>query len=340
MTKIVDLRSDTVTQPTDEMKKAMFDAPVGDDVIDIDPSVRKLEDYAAQLFGFERGLFCPSGTMTNQIALMLHTRPGDEIICDALSHIYWYEGGGPAANAGASLRLLPGDQGRISASQIEAAINPKNEHAARTALVSLENTCNKAGGSFYNLDAIKEIRRITSKHHLPLHLDGARIFNALVASRQSTLNYHGLFDSMSICLSKGLGCPVGSLLLLNEKDYFTARRIRKRLGGGMRQSGFLAAAGFYALHHHVDRLAEDHRRAKALAAVLEDCDWVDRVVEPSTNILVFYPKIKEETVISALERKGIRLLSMGGGALRLVTHLHITDEDIEYCRNSFFEEIK
>lgn len=328
---IIDLRSDTVTRPTEPMLKAMFNAEVGDDVIDIDPTTRTLESQLAAEFGFDRGLFCPSGTMANQIALLMHTRPGDEIICDALSHIYWYEGGGPSANAGVSLRLLDGDRGRLNAELIAAAINPDNEHAAHTALVSLENTANKAGGTCYTLEVIREIRNLTKEKNLPLHLDGARLFNALVATGQSAKDYHGLFDSMSICLSKGLGCPVGSVLLVNDGDYRMARRIRKRLGGGVRQSGFLAGAGLYALNNNITRLKDDHRRALELARCLEACDWVERVIEPQTNIVVFYPNAPVDTALNVLQENGIRLMSMGGGALRMVTHLHIDDAALKAC---------
>ncbi len=327
----VDLRSDTITQPTEGMLKAMFSAKVGDDVIDIDPTTRELENQLAAAFGFDRGLFCPSGSMANQIALMMHVKPGDEIICDALSHIYWYEGGGPAANAGASLRMVQGDRGRLNAKMVQDAINPDNEHAAQTALISLENTANKAGGTCYDIDEIRSICNLAKSHGLPVHLDGARLYNAMAATQQSPSDYHGLFKSMSICLSKGLGCPVGSVLLVNDSDYRMARRIRKRIGGGMRQSGFLAAAGLYALSNHVERLQMDHQRATDLATCLNECTWVERVIEPETNIVVFFPKAPLDAVQDALREKGIHILPMGGGALRMVTHLHITDEAISYC---------
>ncbi|MCH8545704.1 MAG: aminotransferase class I/II-fold pyridoxal phosphate-dependent enzyme [Cryomorphaceae bacterium] len=333
--KRIDLRSDTVTKPTEGMLEAMMKAVVGDDVIDIDPTTRALEDQLAKEFGFDRGLFCPSGTMANQIALMLHTRPGDEIICDALSHIYWYEGGGPAANAGVSLRLLPGERGCLTADLVANAINPENEHAARTALISLENTANKAGGTCYDLDDIKAIRILANKQKLPVHLDGARLFNALIAKGQKPQQYKGLFDTMSICLSKGLGCPVGSVLLVNNAQYNEGRRIRKRLGGGMRQSGFLAAAGLYALNNNIERLQEDHQRAEALANILTECDWVKQVIKPQTNIVIFYPYGEPDNIIKLLNDAGIDIIAMGGGALRLVTHMHISDEDVDNCRRIF-----
>jgi threonine aldolase len=325
----IDLRSDTVTQPTRGMLQAMMQAVVGDDVIDIDPTVRDLENKLAALFGFERGLFCPSGTMANQIAMMYHLKPGDEVICEERSHIYWYEGGGVAANAGASIRLVYGEKGCIKAEDVRKAINPENEHAARTRLISLENTGNKAGGTCYDVSTLQSIRAVAEEHNLPVHMDGARIFNALVATGQSTVDHHGLYDSMSICLSKGLGCPVGSVLLVSDSMYHEVRRIRKRLGGGMRQSGFLAAAGLYALDFHVDRLANDHLRAKRLANGIAALDWIERVVEPQTNIVIFYPKSNPKEVIHYLESSGVRIIEMGGGALRMVTHLHISDEVVE-----------
>jgi threonine aldolase len=325
----IDLRSDTVTQPTRSMLAAMMQSVVGDDVIDIDPTVRELENKLSALFGFERGLFCPSGTMANQIAMMYHLKPGEEVICEERSHIYWYEGGGVAANTGASVRLVYGENGCLHADDVRKAINPENEHAARTRLISLENTGNKAGGTCYDLQSIHAIKEVANEYNLPLHMDGARMFNALVATGQTTVDHHGLYDSMSICLSKGLGCPVGSVLLVSEKMYHEVRRIRKRLGGGMRQAGYLAAAGIYALDYHVDRLENDHLRAKKLAEGIAALDWVERVVEPQTNIVIFYSKVNPKEVINYLENNDVRIIEMGGGALRMVTHIHITDEAVE-----------
>lgn len=262
MQPVIDLRSDTVTKPTPAMREAMMQAEVGDDVLEHDPTVRALEEKAAALFGMEAALFCPSGTMTNQIALRIHTQPQDQVICDRLSHIYWYEGGGPAYNSLVSLRMLDGDRGRITAAQVAENINPDDPHMPVSRLVSLENTANRAGGSCYGLDQIRVIRKVCDTHGLGLHLDGARLFNALTETGDTPKGYGGVFDSISICLSKGLGAPVGSLLITNQELHKKALRVRKVLGGAMRQSGFLAAAGLYALDHHVERLQDDHRRAR------------------------------------------------------------------------------
>jgi len=325
----IDFRSDTVTQPTRGMLEAMMQATTGDDVIDIDPTVRELENRLSKHFGFDRGLFCPSGTMANQIAMMHHLRQGDEVICEARSHIYWYEGGGVAANAGASIRLVHGENGCLKVEDLQHAINPKNEHAAFSKLLSLENTGNKAGGTCYPIADLQALSAFARERGLAVHMDGARMFNALIATGQSAHQHHGLYDSLSICLSKGLGCPVGSLLLVNESDYDSVRRIRKRLGGGMRQAGYLAAAGLYALDFHVERLANDHRRATDLAEGFIDIPWIQKVILPQTNIVIFYTDRDPSEVIRVLAEKGIRLMEMGGGALRMVTHLQITDEHVQ-----------
>ena len=265
---IIDLRSDTVTKPTAGMKEAMFSAPVGDDVFGEDPTVNALEEKAAKLFGMEAGLYCPSGTMTNQIAIRLHTRIQTEVICHKYSHVYLYEGGGIMANSLASVKLLEGDLGKITAEQVKASINPDDVHAPETTLVSLENTMNKGGGSIYTLDEVKPIRKVCDDNGLKLHLDGARLFNALAESGESPAAWGAQFDTISICLSKGLGSPVGSLLLGSKSDIKRARKVRKSWGGGMRQAGFLAAAGIYALDNHVVRLTEDHARARDLGKML------------------------------------------------------------------------
>lgn len=333
---MIDLRSDTVTRPTKEMLNAMMHAPVGDDVFGEDPTINKLETMAAEMFGMEAGLFCPSGTMTNQIAIKLHTQPGDEIICHEYSHIYNYEGGGLAANSGCQTRLLKGERGFISTKDVEANIgNPHDVHAARTSLVSVENTVNKGGGSCYDFSTLEEIAEVTRKHNLAYHIDGARLFNALVAKNQKAEDYEKLFDTISICLSKGLGCPVGSLLL-GSKDHITqARRIRKRFGGGMRQAGYLAAAGIYALENHIDRLAEDHEKAHVLKSALEKCSWVDRIEPVETNIVIFYLKegMSQETFMNTLKENGILAVSMGQGKLRFVTHLDINSTQISQVSN-------
>ncbi len=264
MNQIIDLRSDTVTKPTPGMLDAMLRAEVGDDVWGEDPTVSALEESTAHRFGMEAGLFCPSGTMTNQIAIRVHTQPQQEVICHKQSHIYLYEGGGIAYNSLASVRLLDGERGLLNAEDVAAAINPDDIHYPETALVAIENTVNKGGGACYSLERIASISRICQEHHLPLHLDGARVFNALVATNESPGAYGQYFDSISVCLSKGLGAPVGSVLLGSHAFIHQARRVRKVFGGGMRQAGYLAAAGLYALNHHVERLLDDHRCARVL----------------------------------------------------------------------------
>ncbi|WP_417592767.1 threonine aldolase family protein [Owenweeksia hongkongensis] len=328
---MIDLRSDTVTRPTKEMLNTMIHAPVGDDVFGEDPTINKLEAMAAEMFGMEAGLFCPSGTMTNQIAIKLHTQPGDEIICHEYSHIYNYEGGGLAANSGCQTRLLKGDRGFISAEEVAANIgNPHDVHAARTSMVSVENTVNKGGGSCYDFSTLEAIGEVARANHLAYHIDGARIFNALVAKNQKAESYGKLFDTISICLSKGLGCPVGSLLLGSKKHITQARRIRKRFGGGMRQAGYLAAAGVYALENHIDRLSEDHEKAQVLKSALEKCSWVDRIEPVETNIVIFYLKegLEQDAFMGMLKENGILAVGMGQGKLRFVTHFDVSSTQI------------
>ncbi len=328
----IDLRSDTVTQPTEAMRHAMMQAPLGDDVLENDPSVRALEEYAAHLFGMEAALFCPSGTMTNQIALKIHTQPQDQVICDHLSHIYWYEGGGPAFHSQVSLRCLQGDRGRLSAEQVQANINPDDYHFPITRLVSLENTANKAGGSYYHLSEIRQIRKVCDTHGLALHLDGARLFNALAETGDTPKAYGEVFDTISICLSKGLGAPVGSLLLSSSAALHKyARRVRKVMGGGMRQSGFLAAAGLYALQHHVGRLKEDHARAKRLEAILLECAFVAEVIPVETNIVVFRLATpwNASTFLEQLKTLGILAVPFGEDLVRFTTHLDISEQMID-----------
>jgi threonine aldolase len=313
------------------MLAAMQAAPVGDDVFGDDPTINKLEAMAAELFNKKAALFCPSGTMTNQIAIKVHTEAGDEVVCDKLSHIYNYEGGGIAMNSGASVRLLEGDRGRFTAAQAELAINPDDVHFPRTSLVSVENTSNKGGGAIYNFADIKAISSLCQKHGLAFHLDGARLFNALVETAQSAADYGAVFDSISICLSKGLGCPVGSLLLGDEAFIAKARRVRKVFGGGMRQAGYLAAAGIYALENNIERLKEDHEKAKRLGAAIENCAFAKRVLPIETNIIVFelIDDIKPTDFIEKLAAKGIAVTGFGGQQVRFVTHLDITNEMIK-----------
>ncbi|HRG01314.1 MAG TPA: GntG family PLP-dependent aldolase [Bacteroidia bacterium] len=325
---IIDLRSDTVTKPTKAMMDAMMNASVGDDVFNEDPTVLALEDKAAKLFGKEAALFCPSGTMTNQIAIKCHTVPGDELLCDVNSHIYNYEGGGISSNSGVQAKLLQGDRGRITAKHIEDNINGDFDWLTHTALVCLENTVNRAGGSYYDLETIKQIKQVCDKHQLPLHLDGARIFNAIVENNYTTQDIGNQFDSISICLSKGLGAPVGSLLLGTKPFIKKARRVRKVFGGGMRQAGFLAAAGIYALDNNVTRLKEDHVRAKELGNVLSTLSYVESVMPVDTNIVIFNltDKYTAASFEEALKPHHIKLAAFGKQTIRFVTHLDFTDE--------------
>ena len=283
----INLISDTVTKPTPQMLAAMMAAKVGDDVFNEDPTINALQSKTAALFGKEQALFCPSGTMTNQIAIKVHTSPLDEVICDEYSHIYQYEVGGYSFNSGVGINLIKGQHGKITAAQIEEAIKPLHDWLPKSRLVVLENTCNKGGGSFYTLDEIRPIAQLCKNKGLRLHLDGARLFNALVETGESTLAVGQLFDSISICLSKGLGAPVGSLLIGQQDFIAEARRFRKVMGGGMRQAGYLAAAGIYALDHHIDRLKTDNDRARQLGKVLEKLNFIGTIRPVKTNILIF-----------------------------------------------------
>lgn len=323
---IIDLRSDTVTRPTAGMKEAMFAAPVGDDVFGEDPTINALEEKIATLFGMEAAVFCPSGTMTNQIAIRLHTRIQTEVICHKNSHIYLYEGGGIMSNSLASVKLLDGDLGKITADQIKAAINPDDVHAPETTLVSLENTMNKGGGSIYRLEEIKPIRKVCDEHGLKLHLDGARLFNALVETGESPADWGAQFDTISVCLSKGLGCPVGSVLLGSQADIKRARKVRKGFGGGMRQAGFLAAAGIYALDHHVHRLKEDHARARSLGEILLKLPFVSEVFPVATNIVIArLDGMTPEIFMKKLAENNIKSVKFGPDLVRFVTHHDFDD---------------
>lgn len=312
------------------MLSAMMGAKVGDDVLGDDPSVKSLESLAAEMFGMESAIFCPSGTMTNQIAIKCHTQPGDEVVCETGSHIYQYEGGGIAFNSGASVKLISGDRGRISASQILEAINADDVHKPQTSLVSLENTANRGGGSCYDLIELKEIRRMCNEHQLKLHLDGARLFNALVAKNEKPNDYGPLFDSISICLSKGLGAPVGSLLLGSKEFIKKARRIRKVFGGGMRQAGYLAAAGSYALQNNIVRLAEDHAHARQLENALSNKDFVGAILPVETNIVIFEVRDKYTpgTFVQQLQQNNILAYAISPTQVRMVVHLDVSSEMI------------
>lgn len=328
---IIDLRSDTVTKPTKAMLDAMMNAPLGDDVFGEDPTVIELENKAASLFGKEAGLFCPSGTMTNQIAIKVHTQPGDEVLCDVNSHIYNYEGGGISFNSGVQAKLIQGDRGRITAQQIEQNINGDFDWLTKTTLVSLENTVNRAGGSYYTMDMIKPIQKLCSDKKLNFHLDGARIFNALIETKESTTDIGNLFDSISICLSKGLGTPAGSVLL-GKKDFIKkARRVRKVFGGGMRQAGILAAAGIYALDNNVARLKEDHIRAKKIEGILKSLPYVTSILPVDSNIVIFDidTKISGADFEKKLLENNIKIAAFGKQTIRFVTHMDFNDAMLE-----------
>jgi len=327
----IDLRSDTVTKPTKEMLETMFCAEVGDDVFGDDPNVNLLEKKVAEMFGMEAALFCTSGTMTNQLAIRVHCSPGSEVICDRLSHIYLYEGGGIALNAFSSVKTIEGNQGRISAEQIESVINnPNDVHQPVTRMVSLENTMNKGGGSIYNFAEILKIKDVCEQNGLALHLDGARLFNALVETKETPMEYGQAFDSISICLSKGLGCPIGSLLIGSNNLIKQSRRYRKVMGGGWRQAGYLAAAGIYALENNITRLKQDHQRAKAIGQILQKQDYVKSVYPIESNIVIFElpENILATKFVSDLAEKGVYCITFGKHLVRFVTHLNFTDDHL------------
>ncbi|KAB1154948.1 threonine aldolase family protein [Flavobacterium luteum] len=334
----INLVSDTVTKPTEEMLRTMFHAKVGDDVYKQDPTVIELEAKAATMFGMEAALFFPSGTMANQTAIKLHTQPGEQLITDKLAHIYHYEGGGVSFNSGVSCCLLDGNRGMITAKQVAEAINdPEFYHSPLTSLVTVENTAMKGGGGCYDFEEFKRIKSVCDANNLKFHLDGARIWNALVATHDNPAEYGKVFDTISVCLSKGLGAPIGSLLLSDAKTIHRALRIRKMLGGGMRQVGYLAAAGIYALDNNLQRLADDHRRAKELGAVLEKSSWIAKVEPIETNILIFSLKegLNENVFIEKLKERNIHISSLGHGKLRIVTHLDYREVMHSYVLETF-----
>jgi threonine aldolase len=329
---IVDLRSDTVTQPTPEMMDAMLRAHVGDDVFGEDATVNMLETMAAELFGMEAALYCPTGTMSNQIAIKVHTQPGDEVICDQTAHVYQYEGGGMAFNSGVQSRLIPGNRGRITAEQVSAAINPDDVHKAQTSLVCLENTSNRGGGSCYDLQDIQQIRTVCDNNNLSLHLDGARLFNAIVARNESPKQYGELFHSISVCLNKGLGCPIGSILIGSQSFIKKARRVRKVFGGGMRQAGYMAASGVYALKNNIIRLQQDHDNAREIASNLIKTTFTAGLLPVETNIIIFeiQPPVQAAQVAAALKEKNILVIPISPTHIRMVLHLDITPAMVQY----------
>lgn len=325
----IDLRSDTVTKPTEGMLEAMFSAKVGDDVYKEDPTVNELERRLADLFGKDEALFFPTGSMANQTALKLHTNPGEQVICDKYAHIYNYEGGGASFNSGISCKLIDGDRGMFSASQVVAAINPPDfYHSPLTSLVEIENTTNKGGGACWDFEELKLIRKVCDHHKLGYHLDGARLWNALVNTTNSAKDYGQLFDTISVCLSKGLGCPMGSILIGDKELMEGAIRVRKILGGGMRQVGYVAAAGLYALDHHVERLAKDHKKAKEIGVALDQLSIIKKVEPIETNIIIFELEshVDEAEFLNQLSEHDIHIIGMGSNKLRMVTHLDYTDD--------------
>jgi threonine aldolase len=339
---MINLLSDTVTKPTPAMLRAMWAAEVGDDVFREDPTVNALEAKCAELFGREAALYCPSGTMTNQIAQKVHTRPLDEVICDEMSHIFQYEVGGYAFHSGIAVNLLRGENGILTADLVDAAVKPRHDWLPLSRLVVLENTCNKGGGSIYPIENIRAIRAVCQKRGLALHLDGARIFNALVETGDATLEIGSLFDSVSICLSKGLGAPVGSVLIGGKDFIGEARRVRKVMGGGMRQAGYMAAAGIYALDHHINRLKEDHDNARKMATMLAELPWATNIRPVQTNILIFdlRPPLTPAVFLDYLKQNGVIASAFGPQTIRFVTHLDVTEQmaegAMEVCKNMRF----
>lgn len=329
----INLISDTVTKPSAEMLEAMFSAKVGDDVFKQDPTVNEFEGIVADLFGMEAALFFPTGTMANQTAIRLNTNPGDQIICDKWAHIHLYESGGASANSGVNFNLLNGSRGLITADLVKEGINdPEFYHTPLSKMVGIENTTNKGGGACYEIEELQKIKQVCKDHNLKYHLDGARLWNAMVAKKQQPKQFGELFDTISICFSKGLGCPIGSVLLSDAETMHRALRVRKIFGGNLRQSGYLAAAGIYALQNNIDRLEDDHRRAKELGIQLEQCSWV-KVVEPvETNIVVFSAQahILDQEVIAKFKQKGIFVSLLAKGKIRIVTHLDYRQVMHEY----------
>ena len=332
----IDLRSDTVTKPTQGMLEAMMSAQVGDDVFSEDPTVNALEERLANLFGKEKALYFPSGSMANQAALKLHTSPGEQVICDKFAHIYNYEAGGASFNSGISCRLIDGHRGMFTAEQVLESINPSDFYYSQTSLAAVENTTNKGGGACWDFDEILKIRKVCDENKLGYHLDGARIWNALVAKNETALPYGKVFDTISVCLSKGLGCPIGSVLVGDEELMKNATRVRKVFGGNMRQVGYLAAAGLYALDNNIERLAEDHKKAKDIESILKTLSFIKTVEPVETNIVIFElnANVDETAFVQKLAGNNIKIIGMGGGKLRIVTHLDYTDEMHEKLLNT------
>jgi len=330
----INLISDTVTKPSPGMLEAMMSAEVGDDVFKEDPTVNRLEAQTATLFGKEAALFFPSGSMANQTAIKLHTQAGEQLICDKFAHVYNYEGGGVSFNSGVSCKLVDGHRGMMTADQVVGSINPPDfYHSPLTSLVCIENTTNKGGGACWDFGELKKIGQVCTTHGLAYHLDGARLWNALVAKNETALQYGDMFDTISICFSKGLGCPVGSILLGSKAMMDKALRVRKILGGGMRQAGYLAAAGIYALEHNIKRLVEDHEKAQEIGSLLQGLAFIKKVEPIETNIIIFEIDenfMSESSFLDKLEQLGIYIIGMGQGKLRIVTHMDYTDRMHEH----------
>ena len=328
---LIDLRSDTITQPTPAMREAISNAEVGDDVFGDDPTVRALEGCVAQLLNKEAAVFMPSGTMTNQVALRAHTEPGDEVILESQAHIYYYEGGAPAALSGVTCRLIQGNQGIFTAADLVKTLHPTDYHFPKTKLVCLENTHNRGGGQIYPLSDIQAIAQVCQDQELKLHLDGARLWNACVATGISEAEYAQAFDTVSVCFSKGLGAPIGSALAGSEEFIERSRRFRKMFGGGMRQAGMMAAGDLYALKHHRERLRDDHINARILAEGMHQVEGIKIAPEEiQTNIVIFHtPSIPAQTLVKRLAEKQVAVLAIGSNSLRAVTNLMINREQIQ-----------
>ncbi len=332
--RMIDLRSDTVTVPTDGMRKAMARAEVGDDVYGEDPTVNRLQDMAAALLGKRAALFVPSGTMANQLAIRSQTQPGQEVIVESKCHIVRYEQGAAGALAGVQLHWVTGERGIMTAEQVEAAVRPKDPYSIPTGLICLENTHNAGGGTIYPLSTIEKIRTVAARHGIPMHLDGARLFNAVAATTLPPASYAQHFESVSVCLSKGLGAPVGSLLISSDPQLIDrARRFRRMYGGAMRQAGILAAAGIYALEHHVTRLKDDHDHAKKLARMLQQIPSVQIAPQHvETNIVIFEVVDQRRSpaeLVAALKEQGLLINAIGGQSFRAVTHLNVSAKQID-----------
>ena len=332
---MIDLRSDTITKPSAKMLDAMLKAKVGDDVYGEDPTVKRLENLVADYFGMDRAMFFPSGTMANQVAIKLHTNPGDQVIAHKYSHVYNYEGGGASFNSGVSFKLLDGEKGIFSTDELSSAINPKDfYHAPLSKLVSLENTTNKGGGHCWDFNDFESIKKICSDNNLGLHMDGARIWNSIIAKNDNPKLYGNIFDTVSVCLSKGLGCPIGSILVGKKNFIDKAIRIRKILGGGMRQVGYLAAAGLYAIQNNISRLLIDHERAKEISLKFLSKDFIKTINDVETNIIILElnKSVQKKTIIDYFSKNEIVFdwFSMGPEKIRIVTHLDYSKDNHNY----------